>query len=136
MEFSLNVDNIAQESNETFALTLLLSQFSAGVNRNRLEGVIIDSDGKFNIVVIFITCFCPRTVISFGLTTAEYFQKEEPNALMEVLITKSSDIQLANPVYLRVTPLTVGDALSRSVIGKYDDENPFSPNRASKRVQM
>ena len=55
---------------------------------------------------------------------------------MEVLITKSSGIQLANPVYLRVTPLTVDDALSRGVISEYEDENPFSPNRASKRVQM
>ena len=55
---------------------------------------------------------------------------------MEVLIIKSSDIQLANPVYLRVTPLTVDDALSRGVISQYEDENPISPNRASKRVQM
>ena len=77
--------------------------------------------------------FCPPTVISFELTTAEYFQNE-PNALMEVLIIKSSYSQLANPVYLRVTPLTVGDALSRGVISEYNDENIFSPNRASKRV--
>ena len=55
---------------------------------------------------------------------------------MEVLIIKSSAIQLANPVYLRVTPLTVGDALSRGVISEFDPENSFSPNRASKRVQM
>ena len=52
VRFSLRVDNIAQESMETFALTLELSntdQFGAGVNiRDRLEGVILDSDGKFN----------------------------------------------------------------------------------------
>ena len=51
---------------------------------------------------------------------------------MEVLITKGSGIQLANPVYFRVTPLTVGDALARGVISQFDDENPYSPNRASK----
>ena len=48
---------------------------------------------------------------------------------MEVLITKESDILLANPVYLRITPLTVEDALARGVI---DPGNPFSSNRASK----
>ena len=141
----MNVDSIAQESNETFALTLQLSSidhFGAGANiRNRLEGVILDSDGKFNkqcysIVVIFITSFCPPTVISFELTTAEYIQKEEPNALMEVLIIRSRYSQLANPVYLSITPLTVDDALSRGIISEYDDENRYSPNRASKRVQM
>ena len=56
---------------------------------------------------------------------------------MEVYITKSKSseiIHLANPVYLSVTPLTVGDALSRGVISEYDPENPFSPNRASKNI--
>ena len=84
-------------------------------------------------VIIFNTFIFPRTVISFELTTAEYFQKEEPNALMEVLITKS-DIQFANPVYLSIIPLIVGDALSRGVISRFDAENPFSPNRASEYI--
>ena len=57
---------------------------------------------------------------------------------MEVLITKESGIQLANPVYFRITPLTVGDALARGVIGsEFEQENPnnsFSPNRASKNI--
>ena len=53
VEFSLNVDNIAQESNETFALTFQLSntdQFGVGANiRDRLEVVIIDSDGRLSV---------------------------------------------------------------------------------------
>ena len=53
---------------------------------------------------------------------------------MEMLITKGSGTQLANPVYFRLTPLTVGDALARGVISEFDDENPYSPNRASKNV--
>ena len=57
---------------------------------------------------------------------------------MEVVITKESGIQLANPVYFRITPLTVKDALARSVIGsEFERDNPdnlFSPNRASKNV--
>ena len=53
---------------------------------------------------------------------------------MEVLITKGSGVALANPVYFRVTPLTVGDALLRSVISEFEPENPFSPNRVSKNL--
>ena len=55
---------------------------------------------------------------------------------MEMLITKGSGTQLANPVYFRLTPLTVGDALARGVISEFDEnpENPYSPNRASKNV--
>ena len=53
---------------------------------------------------------------------------------MEVLITKESGVQLANPVYLRITPLTVGDALARGVFSEFEDENIFSPNRAGKNV--
>ena len=55
---------------------------------------------------------------------------------MEVLITKESGIQLANPVYFRLTPLTVKDALNRSVISsEFEQDHPdnrYSPNRASK----
>ena len=57
---------------------------------------------------------------------------------MQVLITKESGIELANPVYFRITPLTVEDALARGVISsEFEQENPdnrFSPNRASKNV--
>ena len=53
IEFSLNVDNIAQESNETFVLTLQLTsidQFGVDATiRDRLEVVIIDSDGKLAV---------------------------------------------------------------------------------------
>ena len=54
VKFSLTVDNIAQEINETFAIVLQLSstdQFG-GANvtlRDRLEVVIIDSDGRLTV---------------------------------------------------------------------------------------
>ncbi len=51
---------------------------------------------------------------------------------MEILITKGSGVQLANPVCFRVTLLTVEDALARGVISEFDPENQFSPNRAGK----
>ena len=49
IEFSLIVDNIAQELDETFVIILqvLGGTFGPGANiRNRLEGIILDSDGK------------------------------------------------------------------------------------------
>ena len=44
------MDNIAQEINETFAIVLEL-QFGGGnvTIRDRLEGVVIDSDGKLAV---------------------------------------------------------------------------------------
>ena len=49
VEFSFNVDSIAQELEETFAITFEISggRFDESANiRNRLEGVIIDSTGR------------------------------------------------------------------------------------------
>ena len=51
---------------------------------------------------------------------------------MEVIITKGSGVALANPVYFRVIPMTVDDAIRMGVIGEFEVENPLSPNRASK----
>ena len=72
------------------------------------------------------------TEITFQLSEDDYTQNEEPNAKMEVLITKGSGVVLANPVYFKVTPMTVDYAIARGVIGEFEEENPFSPNRASK----
>ena len=52
IEFSLSVDNIAQELNETFIITLEVPDgiFGPGAHiRNRLEGVIIDCDGRLTL---------------------------------------------------------------------------------------
>ena len=133
------MDYTSQEPNETFVLRLQVSntsQFGVDANiRDRLEGVIIDSDGKLTVQSPhFMLTFLPTTVITFQLSQEEYIKNEEPNAVMEVLIIKGSSIQLANPVYFRVTPLTVNDALARGVIGQYEEENRHSPNQASKNA--
>ena len=47
------------------------------------------------------------------LQTLSEVDYKEPNAMMEVLNT--GIIQLASPVYFRVTPLIVDDALARGV---------------------
>ena len=90
------------------------------------------------MIILMCLHFLPTTVITCQLSESDYTQNEEPNALMEVLITKESGIQLANPVYLRLTPLTVSDALARGVISsefeRDNPENEYSPNRASKNV--
>ena len=70
----------------------------------------------------------------FRLSEDDYTQNEEPNAKMEVLIYKGGGIQLANPVYFRVTPLTVEDAIARGAISEFEPENRYSPNRASKNT--
>ena len=48
VDFTFLKDNIAQEANETFAITFETGHtFDPGANiRDRLEGVIIDSDGR------------------------------------------------------------------------------------------
>ena len=43
-----------------------------------------------------------------------------------------SDVSLANPVSLMVTPLTVEQALERNVIDSYELDDSVSPTRASK----
>ena len=139
IEFSLRVDNIAQEFDETFVITLEVPEgtFGQGANiRNRLEGVIIDSDGRLTqwlIKVLAIQLFLsPTTEIDFTLSEEDYTQNEEPNAVLDALITKGSGVALANPVYFRASLLTVDDAIARGVISEFEDENPFSPNRASR----
>lgn len=49
-----------------------------------------------------------------------------------VRVVRNPDVQLANPVLLRITPLTVDMAISNGVIDGFTADNPNSPNRASK----
>ena len=139
IEFSLSVDNIAQELDETFEINFVVPDgtFGSGASiRNRLEGVIIDSDGRLMqwlVKVLAIQQFLPPTTeIDFQLSEVDYTQNEEPNAELEVLITKGSGVTLANPVNFKVTPMTVDDAIARGVIGEFENESLVSPNRAGK----
>ena len=50
---------------------------------------------------------------------------------MPVIIVKTTDVILANPVTFMVIPLTIDEAMNRSVITTFDPpDNPNSPNRA------
>lgn len=76
-------------------------------------------------------CFC-IAVLVVGFSEPDYRQPEEPNAQMEVMIDKDPPA-LANPVTLRIIPLTVNEALARGIVtdlSLFPDDNAFSPVRA------
>ena len=68
--------------------------------------------------------------VFFQLSEADYREPEGPNAMMPVIISKASDVFLANPVTFMVIPLTVDQALAQGVIPNFEPLNQFSPNRA------
>ena len=70
-------------------------------------------------------------VVVFTIPGCSYWAEEKPNAVMPVRILKNQSTFLANPVTLKLTPLTVGAAQSRSIIGDFPDDT-ISPNRARK----
>ncbi len=67
--------------------------------------------------------------------SAEDYKANEFDEFMPVKVFKRTDVTIANPITLRMTPLTVEQALSRNLI----DESTLpaisfiSPNRAGKR---
>lgn len=75
--------------------------------------------------------FCCSVVVSFSLSEESYAVSEGPNAMMPVRVMKDQNVLLANAVTLRVTPLTVQEALDRMVITDYPPDDIFSPERAS-----
>ena len=70
--------------------------------------------------------------IGFQLTNDEYLINER-DLIMPVLVAKDSYQRLANPVSLRVTPLTVDAAVRRGIVeDTIVPNNEISPNRARK----
>ncbi len=55
---------------------------------------------------------------------------EGPDAMMPLVIIKSAECVLANPVTFMVIPLTADEAMAQDVITSFEITNPFSPNRA------
>ena len=51
---------------------------------------------------------------------------------LEITIAKNQAVTLANPVTVRITPLTVPEALASGIITTFDDDDSLSPNRAGK----
>ena len=64
-----------------------------------------------------------------------YRSREEPNAQIEVVIDKDQTV-LANPVKLRIIPLTFEEALTRGIINSTGSESSISPANAGKLVNF
>ena len=58
--------------------------------------------------------------------------RESESDDLEITIAKDQNVTLANPVTVRITPLTVPEALARGIITTFDDDDILSPNRAGK----
>ena len=94
--------------------------------------------GLFNVPVNSVLYIClllfHETVISFVFSERDYRESERTNAVMPVKINLEQNVQLANPVTFKISPLTVADAQSRSLNVPADAEiiNPDSPVQAGK----
>ncbi len=55
---------------------------------------------------------------------------EGENAMMPVVITKTSDVFLANPVTFTIIPFTIDEAMDQGVISTFEPLNSLSPSRA------
>ena len=53
---------------------------------------------------------------------------------MEITVARNQGVTLANPVIVRITPLTVEEALDRNIITTFDEVDILSPDRAGKNV--
>ena len=70
--------------------------------------------------------------VGFQLTNDDYLINER-DLIMPVLVAKEPNQRLANPVTLRVTPLTVDAAVRRGIVeDTIVPNNDISPNRARK----
>ena len=47
-------------------------------------------------------------MITIGFAEGEFRQSEGPNAQMEVTVARDQSVRLANPVIIRITPLSFG----------------------------
>ena len=87
-----------------------------------------------NSVLYVCLLFFHETVISFVFSESDYTEIERTNAVMPVKIYMEQNVKLANPVTFRISPLTVADALNRSLNVPVDAQriNPVSPVQACK----
>lgn len=68
-------------------------------------------------------------MISFEIPKCGYWERERPNATIPIQVRTSRRVLLANPVILKVIPLTVGAAQDMGIIDDFPDDK-ISPNRA------
>lgn len=76
------------------------------------------------------------TGIEIGFSEDDYREAEGEGAAIPLFISRSESVLLANPVLVRVTPLTIDEALARGIIGDFPTptDERFSPSRAGECV--
>ena len=95
---------------------------------------------RSNTIIYFLLGYIKCCHFNFHINTVAEFQTtnddyliNEPDLIMPVRVAKNPDIRLANPVSLRVTPLTVDEAVRRGIVeDTIIPNNEISPNRARK----
>ena len=72
--------------------------------------------------------------VNFELSDEDYRSREgDTPGFMPVIISKDSEVFIANPIIFRVIPLTIGEAEAQGLITDVIPtipDNPFSPIRA------
>ena len=80
-----------------------------------------------------------NVAVTFHLSGEEYREWEGDTGYMPVVISKDSEVRIANPIVFRVIPLTLDEAevqgLIPDVIPAIPD-NLFSPIRAGWRLSL
>ena len=133
--FTLRIDRVSQEINETFNITLTLNPVTTVPNSYypTITVTIIDSDGELNSQCCSYKYFIIIIIVAtFELAEDDYLQIEGGD--LEIIVLKNKDVTLSNPVTVRITPLTVPEALDRGIITTFDDDDRLSPNRAGKCI--
>ena len=83
-----------------------------------------------SVTKLLICALC--VVIHFQISESDYVAVEGEDNAVQVRVTRDHDVLLANPVSLRVTPLTVPQAMSRHATAGFEMGTPFSPAVASR----
>ena len=84
-------------------------------------------------------CFFFLLAVTFEFTNDDYREREGGTGFMPVIISKDSEVFIANPIIFRVIPLTIGEAESQGLIPNVISAIPdhyFSPVRAGWRSNL
>ena len=69
-------------------------------------------------------------MVTIEFSEEDYRESEASD--MEITVARNQEVTLANPVIVRITPLTVEEALDRGIITTFDEVDILSPDRAGK----
>ena len=80
-------------------------------------------------MIVFVCVYCAG--VTFELSEPGYRSREGDTGFMPIIISKDSEVFLANPIIFRVIPLTLDEAEAQGLIPDVIlPDNEFSPVRA------